>query len=377
MNLENNNSNNSNNSNKQNKSDMKKELVHLMSKLRTIMYKNGEPFKARAYQKAEETIMIVDEPITDVNQLKGKYGIGTSIMEKLKEYSETGTLKLLEREKNNPMNILKQIYGIGVKKAKELVEKGITNIEQLIERQHEVLNDVQKVGLKYFEDILERIPRSEIDEYNEIFKKTFKQVADENSQYEIVGSYRRGAKSSGDIDVIITSKDDEVFKKFIDLLIKENIIIEVLSRGNSKCLVITKLGFDNVARRVDFLYTNRDEYPFSVLYFTGSKAFNTVMRGHALKLGYTLNEHRIRKIAAYSTGSQIMTEGTKIETEKDIFDLLQLEYKEPTERIDGNSVVSIGVFNEKMKKTKKNREPKEMREPKIKEKKEKTRKFRT
>ena len=40
-----------------NKGDMKEELSNLMNKLATIMNKNGEPFKARAYQKAEETIM--------------------------------------------------------------------------------------------------------------------------------------------------------------------------------------------------------------------------------------------------------------------------------------------------------------------------------
>ena len=370
MNLE----NKSNSKSKENnKADMKQELIELMNKLSTIMNKNGEPFKARAYQKAEETIMSFDGPITEINQLKGKEGIGSTIMEKLKEYSETGTLRLLEKEKNNPINVLTEVYGIGFKKAKDLVDKGITTIEELRERQNDVLNDVQKVGLKYFEDILERIPRSEIDDYNKIFEKNFKKVADEKSQYEIVGSYRRGAKNSGDIDVIITSKDDEVFKKFIDLLIKENIIIEVLSRGKSKCLVITKLGFDNTARRVDFLYTNREEYPFSVLYFTGSKAFNTVMRGHALKMGYTLNEHRIRKLNGSPNASQI--EGMKIETEKDIFDLLQMEYKEPNERIDGRSIVLLGDFKEKYsiikeKKTKKVKEPKP-----VKEKKEKTRKL--
>jgi len=370
MNLE----NKSNSKSKENnKADMKQELIELMNKLSTIMNKNGEPFKARAYQKAEETIMSYDGPITDINELKGKEGIGSTIMAKLKEYSETGTLRLLEKEKNNPINVLTEVYGIGFKKAKDLVDKGITTIEELRERQNDVLNDVQKVGLKYFEDILERIPRSEIDDYNKIFEKNFKKVADDKSQYEIVGSYRRGAKNSGDIDVIITSKDDEVFKKFIDLLIKENIIIEVLSRGKSKCLVITKLGFDNTARRVDFLYTNREEYPFSVLYFTGSKAFNTVMRGHALKMGYTLNEHRIRKLNGSPNTSQI--EGMKIETEKDIFDLLQMEYKEPNERIDGRSIVLLGDFKEKYsiikeKKTKKVREPKP-----VKEKKEKTRKL--
>jgi NAD-dependent DNA ligase len=364
-----------------NKPDMKEELSNIMNKLASIMNKNGEPFKARAYQKAEETIMAFDGEITDINQLQGKEGIGPTIMEKLKEFTQTGTLKLLEREKNNPINLLTEVYGIGFKKAKDLVEKKITTIEQLREKQNDVLNDVQKIGLKYYEDILERIHRSEIDEYNKMFKTIFEKVADENSQYEIVGSYRRGGKNSGDIDVIITSKNDEVFKKFIDLLIQENIIIEVLSRGKSKCLVITKLGSDNIARRVDFLYTTQEEYPFSVLYFTGSKAFNTVMRGHALKMGYTLNEHRVRRVNG-SPNSSHLPEGTKIENEKDIFDFLQLEYKEPNQRIDGRSIVPIGDFVELKKqiikeKTKKVRELKEPKPPKeTKVIKEKTKKVR-
>ena len=103
MNLE----NKSNSKSKENnKADMKQELIELMNKLSTIMNKNGEPFKARAYQKAEETIMSFDGPITEINQLKGKEGIGSTIMEKLKEYSETGTLRLLEKEKNTPINVL-------------------------------------------------------------------------------------------------------------------------------------------------------------------------------------------------------------------------------------------------------------------------------
>ena len=116
-----------------NKPDMKEELSNIMNKLASIMNKNGEQFKARAYQKAEETIMSFDGSITDINQLKGKEGIGSTIMDKLKEYSETGTLKILEREKNNPINLLTEVYGIGFKKAKDLVEKKIVTIEELIE----------------------------------------------------------------------------------------------------------------------------------------------------------------------------------------------------------------------------------------------------
>ena len=201
------------------------QFIDLMEKLSNIMLKQGEPFRARAYQKAQETLMAYPDDINNVEQLKEKPGIGSTILEKLNEYVNTGTLKILEREKNNPINILGEIYGVGPKKAKELVEKGITTIEQLRERQDEVLNDIQKVGLKYYEDILKRIPRSEIEEYKIIFEKNFEKVSQfgSDSHMEIVGSYRRGAESSGDIDVIITSNNSKVFVGFIDELIKDNI----------------------------------------------------------------------------------------------------------------------------------------------------------
>jgi NAD-dependent DNA ligase len=363
-------------------------LISLMDELYTIMMKKGEVFKARAYKKAQETIMSYDGDITDIEQLKGKPGIGETIMLKMKEFDETGTLQLLEKERNKPENILSDVYGIGPKKAKELVEKGITNIEQLREKQTEVLNDVQKSGLKYYEDILERIPRSEIDEYKGIFEKNFKKVADDDSRYEIVGSYRRGAEKSGDIDVIITSGSQSVFKKFIDLLLEEKIILEVLSRGTSKCLVIAKIPSSKYARRVDFLYSSQEEYPFSVLYFTGSKAFNTVMRGHALRMGYSLNEHTLSKMVDKKKTEKV---DHIFKTETDIFDFLKLKYKEPKERIDGRSVenkdgtpVKIAEIPQsdivlqpepiaiKEPKTKKIREPKEPKPPKA----PKTRKMR-
>ena len=113
--------------------------------------------------------------------------------------------RILEREKNNPINIIGEIYGVGPKKAKELIDAGITSIEQL-RGKPELLNDIQRVGLKYYEDILQRIPRAEIDDYKHVFSKEFST----DSHFEIVGSYRRGALDSGDIDVIITSTDPNV-----------------------------------------------------------------------------------------------------------------------------------------------------------------------
>ena len=262
-------------------------------------------------------------------------GIGETILSKLNEYVNTGTLRALEKGRKDPIIVLTKVYGIGPKKAKDLITQGITSIEKLRENKN-ALNDVQKIGLNYYEDILEKIPRSEIDEYKIVFDNVINSINIEGSKYEIVGSYRRGKQISGDIDVIITNENDnkKIFDTFIDELKDKGILIEILTRGKSKSLTISKLP-GKVARRIDFLYTSPEEYPFAVLYFTGSKIFNTVMRQRAITRGFTLNEH----------GMSIMKKGVKGEKvsdifldEKSIFDFLDMEYKLPEERIDGRAV---------------------------------------
>jgi DNA polymerase/3'-5' exonuclease PolX len=159
----------------------KKEMLNekftdLLTHLENLMKMKGEVFRARAYQKAKETIMAYPEKITSIEQLRGLPGIGETIIKKFNEFDKTGTLKVLEREKNHPRYIFAQVYGIGPKKAKELADMGLTSIKELRERKDELLNDVQKKGLKYYEDILRRIPRAEIVEYEKAFRKAFDKV---------------------------------------------------------------------------------------------------------------------------------------------------------------------------------------------------------
>jgi DNA ligase (NAD+) len=337
---------------------LNEKLINLLEKLNGIMLKKGQPIKARAYKKAQETLYKIDEDITDIEQLKGKPFIGPTILKKFEVYLIDGKLKLIEDYETSPENILSNVYGIGPKKAEELVKEGVKNIKELRNRQEELLNDKQKIGLKYYEEILERIPREEIDIYKKIFYDIFMDVATKDTIFEIVGSYRRGAVSSGDIDVIISSNNVDVYNKFLDKLIEKKIIIEVLSRGEKKCLVITRV-YDNTSRRVDFLYTPPEEFPYAILYFTGSKAFNTVMRGHALKNKLSLNEHGLYKKIGPKKEEKI---NINAKTEQDIFDYLGLEYKEPKERIDGRSVVlteKSKVFKNSLKSlTKKKTSPK-------------------
>ena len=96
-----------------------------------------------------------------------------------------------------------------------------------------------------------------------------------------------------------------IFKTFIDRLVEKEVIIEILSRGPTKCLVVAKIPNSSHYRRVDFLFSPPEEFPFAILYFTGSKEFNTSMREKALKMEVTLNEHGFSKMEGRKKGEKI------------------------------------------------------------------------
>ena len=314
-------------------------FIALLGKLEQLMNKKGEPMRGRAYQKAQQSLIMYDNPITDVNQVSDLKGIGKTILSKFQEYIDTGKLQAIEKEKKNPLLLFTNIYGVGPKKAHELIKTGITTISQLRKHPKE-LNDKQKLGLQYYEDIEKRIPRSEIDEFSKALSKIFIQLKDSNASMEVVGSYRRGAKDSGDIDIIITDKSSngDLLGIFVKKLIDEGIILHKLTNGKTKILCIAQLPGKSIARRVDFLYTPPNEYPFALLYFTGSKIFNTVMRQRALDMGYTLNEHGFYRMVSGKKGAKVQDD---FPTEKSIFTFLNMEYKDPIERKDARAVQTI------------------------------------
>jgi NAD-dependent DNA ligase len=340
------------------------EFIKVLNELSIIMKNKGETFRSLAYIKAiNELKKYMSSPnaisINSATELKSLNlpNIGKTILEKYEEFLKTGTLEAVEKEKTNPVNIFTNIYGIGHVKANELVNiKNIVTLDQLRERQNELqenklplLNSKQQIGLKYYNDLLKRIQRSEIDEYKALFVTNFRETIlennelEENHKFEIVGSYRRKAESSGDIDLICTSYNNnkQVFVKFIEKLHSKKILLEILSSGETKSLTIGKLltNAKAIPRRLDFLYAPLEEYPFTLLYFTGSKEFNTAMRQHALNVNLTLSEHGFYKVMHTTKVKQEKIQNLLFKTEKDIFDFLCMEYKEPQDRHDEHSVI--------------------------------------
>ena len=311
-------------------SPINKQIISILTKLKEAMYMKKNRFSALGYNKSIEKIIKYNNDILSLDDISHLFKPDSSTMKHLKEYFTTGEVTLLKNLENDPAKIFTKIYGVGPKKAAEFKKLGITTLDQLRERQEELLTTAQKYGLQYYDDIQKRIPRAEIDGYNKIFKMVFDKIKTEHSEYRIVGSYNRGAETSGDIDVIITDKKNniEIFSKFIDAMQKLNVLVAILSRGDKKSLTIGKIG-KRPARRLDFMWSPPKEYAFSTLYFTGSMEFNVNMRQRAVDLGFTMNEHGLYHYNNKVKGKKIQG---KFETEQDIFKYLGMVYIPPTER---------------------------------------------
>jgi len=286
----------------------------------------GEPFKSSAYFKAVKGIYELDT-ITETS-LKSVKGIGKSLSEKIMCIVNTGTCPQYEAIKDvkDARSDFLQISGVGPKKATELVSKGITSIEELRLEPNlsDILNDKQLIGLKHYEDILERIPQIEIDKHDRYLKSVLKFLNHE-AELTIAGSYRRKSKDSGDIDVLLKGTP-QLYKTFIDFLEDGGYLYETLAKGTKKYNGMCRLSGCLTFRRIDIMITKPEEYPFAILYFTGSKDFNTQMRQHALDKGYSMNEYSLKHISDKSVVDHVF------ETEKDIFEFLDYPYVEPNMR---------------------------------------------
>ena len=109
------------------------------------------------------------------------------------------------------------------------------------------------------------------------------------------------------------------FDKVLDVLIEDKIITEVLSRGKTKSMTLVQIKKDGPIRRVDFLYSTPEEYPFALFYFTGSKLFNMIVRQRAIDLGYTLNEHSLSYMTKGVPSIINRLESTPVDTRKNIY----------------------------------------------------------
>ncbi len=314
-------------------------IAQVFEEIGTLLELKGEnPFKIRAYQNAARNLESSSEDLAKLAQedkLQELPGIGKDLSEKIKELLKTGKLKYLEelRKEFPPQlpNLLK-IPGLGPKKVKVLYEQlGIHSVGELeYACKENRLIDLKGFGEKTQNNILQGIQYSKKHQGTFLYDfasttaqdilKTLLKVAG-NSQASVGGSLRRHKETVHDIDLLVASKNKAtaLMKCFTQLPELE----QILAQGETKSSIRLKSGI-----QVDLRVVSPTEYPYALIYFTGSKEHNTLLRGLAKDRGLKLNEYGLFK-------------GTKLLPCKDeaaVYEALGLHYIPPEAR-EGNDEI--------------------------------------
>ena len=315
-----------------------KHLTDEFEKILEFHTNEGNKFEALAYRKVIGILKKYKDEINDPNKIPKIKGLGPKITEKIKEILITGKCRKSDNvsndAKNKSIKELTTVHGIGIKQANEFYAQGIKGINDLRNIYENLPSTIQK-GLKYYDDIQIKIPREEITELFKIIEEELYKILDKNVlKAEVVGSYRRGKKLCGDMDVIITRMDDGkisgILHTLVDKLTEKKIIIDSLNlsdNSDSNCQIfmgICKLNEKSLNRRLDIKVYEKSFFPFAILYFTGSAYFNRSLRLFAKKKGYHLSD---KELSNRFTGERI-----PCNSEEDIFKALDLKYQTPEER---------------------------------------------
>lgn len=306
-------------------------IVTYLKKLENQAKEHGEVYRERAFKKARNKISRLDFEITNTNQLKSFSGFGKGIIGRIEEILENKSLSEIDEEvideKTNILNEFMKINGVGMKTADKWYEMGCRTIKDVLKNVR--LTHGQEIGIKYLDELNQRIPRKNIDHINEIIQNIVKEINKKskvNLQGIIAGSYRRKLAESGDIDCLISETKNKLTDKLIDDFIKrlkeKGLITDDLGKGESKYSAIC-IDKEGIHRRIDFEFVkNYTSYPYDLLYFTGGQQFNMEMRTLAKEKGMLLNQN----------GLYINNKLITAKDEKEVFKHLGMKYIAPEER---------------------------------------------
>uniref|UniRef100_A0A673JR88 DNA polymerase n=1 Tax=Sinocyclocheilus rhinocerous TaxID=307959 RepID=A0A673JR88_9TELE len=277
-------------------------LIELANYERNV---NRAIHKYNAYRKAASVIAKYPQKIKSGAEAKKLDGVGAKIAEKISEFLTTGKLRKLEKirsdDTSSSINFLTRVTGIGPAAARKFYDEGVRNLEDLKKIEHK-LNHHQQIGLKYFEEFEKRIPRAQMQKM-----EVELDVVDPEYIGTICGSYRRGAESSGDIDILLThpdftsqsEKQPKLLHAVVDHLESIGFITDTLSKGDTKFMVGQCDLYSSCLSLWICRLIPKDQYYCGVLYFTNTPS---------------------------------VTEPLLVDSEKDIFDYIQWKYREPMDR---------------------------------------------
>lgn len=275
--------------------NLNKHITDELENLQKLYETLGDKGRSITYANTIRTLKLISYQITDADQLKNIKGFGAKTRNKISEILKNGFLQKVLSLSNKPqiqvMNQICQIYGFGSKIASDLYKLGVRGIKDLkvfAENHKEYFTDIQLAALEISDDLFQRIPREEVAILGKIIRDQLIMI-EPKADMTVTGSYRRGRELCGDIDIVIGTKHKDKLLAFLITSLKAiGLMTHIFMNSHEKFTGVVKLE-DKPHRQLDLYVCNLDETPYAVLYFTGSKNYNRLLRLEADKKGYHLS----------------------------------------------------------------------------------------
>jgi DNA polymerase IV len=304
------------------------------------------------------------------------------------EWKNTGKIQAVQDFLNDDaMKVLRgfyDIWGVGAKTARNFYyNNGWTDLDDIIEYGWNDLDRVQQIGVKYYDDFLDPIPRSEVEHIAGVVREHAIKLRDDRVSVTIVGGYRRGKQASGDVDLIVShpelSATAGLVREMVSALETAECITHTLTlsltntaRGQQALPFRTSksargAGFDtldkalvvwqdpawptraldlqhnpkaknpNIHRRVDIIVAPWRTVGCAVMGWSGGTTFQRDLRRYAKAVkGWKFDSSGIR---SRSTGEAVLLEGedgvngSPEDAERRVFEGLGLEFVPPEYRV--------------------------------------------
>jgi len=301
-----------------------RELIELT----TLSEGSPQSFRVRAYERAAAALAAETRDLSTLSlaQLKKIAGVGASAAAKVREVVETGELNSVAalRERFPPDVVaLSRVPGVGPKTVARLRDEldvhSIDDLEAAIaanrlrdlpglgakteEKLSRTLARVRRAGTMYRAPIARALPLAE-------GLAAALRALPEVQRVEICGSLRRYRETIGDVDLLVVSEEPlRVMAAFVALPEVQDVVV----MGPSKTSVVVRGDL-----QVDLRVVEAHQLGAAMMYFTGSKEHNILLRQRALARGWSLNEYGLTDTA---TGELVACA-----TEEEVYGALQLPF---------------------------------------------------
>lgn len=287
----------------------------------------GEAWRANAYRKACSILKSCNTEIRTVEEAAELPGVGESIANKIGEILDTGRLKAVETTDPHTaaLMLFTKIWGVGTETAEAWYAQGHRTLKD-VEIYVKTLTPQQRIGLKYYEEFNQRIPRKEVKNVGDIVSHAALRV-NKKAISSIVGSYCRGAESCGDIDILLTLSDGGNVQLFLKELVRDLTEHELLLTdelghwNNGRYLGVCQYTKSLPHRRIDIVVAPHNEWEYARFHWSCSALFSRTLREWVkTHRGWRLSEHGL----TYRDSMLPIKGSNRVTCDEDIFNLLDL-----------------------------------------------------